>query len=127
MMRRLCGRNALLGWSRIRNVKIIINGFTSFIDNGKLRKDKMVEQLKILGNTIAVGRSNNSINGAKLVRLLNSDTVLGLVTLYDTVANVQIGTVQLGPNEYFNLKKRTTDVITANNATKMLATPISSV
>ena len=87
----------------------------------------MVEQLKILGNTIAVGRSNNSINGAKLVRLLNSDTVLGLVTLYDTVANVQIGTVQLGPNEYFNLKKRTTDVITANNATKMLATPISSV
>jgi len=87
----------------------------------------MIEQLKILANTIAVGTSNNSIGGAKLVSLLNTDTVNGLITLFDTVANVQVATVQLAPNERFNLKKRTTDVITANNATKMLATAISSV
>ena len=125
-MQRLFARNGLPSWSRIRNGKIIICGFVNFIArrNGKRN---MIEQLKILANTIAVGTSNNSIGGAKLVSLLNTDTVNGLITLFDTVANVQVATVQLAPNERFNLKKRTTDVITANNATKMLATTISSV
>jgi len=86
----------------------------------------MTEYLKVLANTVAVGTTNNTISGAKYVSLLNTDTVLGLVTTFDTVANVQIGNIQLAPNERFNLRKRTTDAITANSATKMLATPISS-
>jgi hypothetical protein len=87
----------------------------------------MTEYLKVLANTIAANTVNNSINGAKYVSILNTDTVTALITTFDTVGNVQIGTIQLAPNERFNLRKRTSDVLTSNNTTsKTLCTPISS-
>ena len=85
----------------------------------------MTSTVKVLANTVAIGTSNNAVSNAKCVRILNADTARALVTIFDTEASVQIGTVQLVPNEVVNLVKKPTDALTSNNASLTLATPIA--
>lgn len=84
----------------------------------------MVGIIKVLANTVTVNTSNTSV-GSHLVRLLNTDTVFGLITIFDTIANSQIGTFQMVPNEVVYLQLRNGQVITGNNATKVFATPVA--
>ena len=79
--------------------------------------------IKVAGNTVAVNTTNTAVS-YKLVRILNTDTVPTLITVFDTVSNTQVGTFQIAPNADIVLEKRVTDVLTCNNATKAFANPI---
>jgi hypothetical protein len=81
--------------------------------------------MKVLANTIAIGTAN-TIGSAKLVRIVNTDTVAAMITIYDTVANTQVGTIPVMPNGEVYLTKKKTDALTSNNATLTLATQVTT-
>ena len=85
----------------------------------------MTEVVKLLANTIVLGAANNNINNAKLVRVLNSGTTPGLITQFDTVASVQLGTVVVGANTVIAIEKANTDVLTSNHASAIFAVKIA--
>lgn len=82
--------------------------------------------MKVLANTVAIGTANNTIGSARNIRIVNTDTVAAMITIYDTNANTQIGSIPVMPNGDLYLSKRKTDAITSNNATLTLATNITT-
>ncbi len=86
----------------------------------------MTTVIKVTGNTVTLGLANNLVGGARLVRIINTHATLNaLITQFDTVGNVQIGTIQISPGADIALEKNTTDAITSNNAATVLAVPIA--
>ncbi len=84
----------------------------------------MTSTIKLLANSQAITTTNNSIGSAKLVRIVNTDTATALITLFDTVANTQLGTITVGPSQELFLQKAKTDAIVSNNNTLTLASKI---
>jgi hypothetical protein len=82
--------------------------------------------MKVLANTIPIGTANNTVGSARLLRIVNIDTVAALVTVFDTAANTQISTIPVMPNGEVYLTKKKTDAITSNNATLTLATQVAT-
>ena len=85
----------------------------------------MSEVYKVLANTIPIGTSNNTLNSARMLRIINADTVPALITVYDTVANTQLGTLIMVKDEVITLSKKKTDAITSNNATLTFASRVA--
>lgn len=85
----------------------------------------MAEVIKVLANTVPIGTSNNLVSSARMLRILNIDTVAAMVTVFDTVANTQLGTIPIAPNGIIYLSKKKTDAVTSNNATLTLATRVA--
>jgi hypothetical protein len=86
----------------------------------------MSEVLKLLSNTVQIATSNNAngaVFGAKLVRVLALSPLL--ITVQDTVANVQIGSVVMAANSVMHLQKNPTDVLVSNDAANCLAVSIA--
>jgi hypothetical protein len=86
----------------------------------------MTETTKLLSYTVTIGTSNNangSVHSAKLVRVLAVSPLL--ISLYDTVANVQIGSVVMTTGSTLELEKKPTDILVANDAANCLAVSIA--
>ena len=83
----------------------------------------MTDVLKLLSNSVVVGTSNTSINGAKLVRLLAKSSVV--VKVYDTISNGQVRSVEMLGNTVLVLQKRVTDVLASNDPSNVVACGVS--
>jgi hypothetical protein len=82
----------------------------------------MTEITELLSNTVTIGTSKNangSVHSAKLVRVLALSPLQ--VSLFDTVANVQIGSVVMSTDSSLQLEKKPTDILVANDAANCLA------
>lgn len=78
----------------------------------------MVQVLKVIANTVAIGSTNSSINSARSVRVNNvGGAATANVACFDTVANVQLWFVQVSNTEVVYLEKASTDVLTCNIST----------
>jgi hypothetical protein len=83
----------------------------------------MVQVLKPIANSVSVGTTNTAIN-YKLVYLVNTDTVVSLISLFDPVANAQYATTYIPPNTGVGVQlKSANTLITANGSGKVFATP----
>jgi len=77
-------------------------------------------------NNWQVNNANTNLSGAKLVRLLNTDAAVAMVTVSDSVTNVQIGSIPLQIGAEITLEKHNTDVLSCNNNTgKVLGVPVA--
>jgi hypothetical protein len=86
----------------------------------------MSEITKLLSNTVTISTSNDangSVFSAKLVRVLALSPLL--ITLHDTVANSQIGSVVMSGNSVMHIKKNSTDILVANDAANCLAVSVA--
>ena len=86
----------------------------------------MTEITKLLSNTVTIATSNDangSVFSAKLVRVLALSPLL--ITLHDTVANAQVGSVVMVANSVLLLQKNPTDVLVANDAANCLAVSVA--
>jgi hypothetical protein len=83
----------------------------------------MPQTVKLLSNSVTLGTSNSSVSGAKLVRLLAKSPVV--VKVFDTVANVQVGSVEMLANSVLVLQKKVTDVLASNDASNCVAVSVS--
>jgi hypothetical protein len=83
----------------------------------------MTATIKLLANTVTLDTSNNTIGGARVVRLLARSPIL--ITQFDTVANVQVGTIQMLGNSELTLVKKPTDWLTSNDAANCVAVAIA--
>ena len=59
----------------------------------------------------------------RLVRVLALSPLL--ITLHDTVANSQIGSVVMSGNSVMHIKKNSTDILVANDAANCLAVSVA--
>jgi hypothetical protein len=86
----------------------------------------MTETTKLLSNTVVIATSNNAnsfVFNAKLVRVLALSPLT--VTLLDTVANTQIGSVVMAANSVMHLVKNPSDILVSNDVANCLAVSVA--
>ena len=71
---------------------------------------------KILGNNTLLTTANNTFNGAKLVRLINTGIGYESITLVNAVSSANQGTIVLLPGGELVLQKKSADWLFSTTA-----------
>lgn len=69
--------------------------------------------IKPLANTIDIGSTANDVNGATIVKVVNSGTYATLV--FKNASNTQYADIPVAPNESVIVQKAATDLLIGNN------------
>lgn len=85
----------------------------------------MTAVTKLLANTVTLSTSNNTVGGARLVRIVNVGATAALITHFDVTANAQVGTYLLLANTDVCIEKMPVDWLTSNNAGNVQAVSIA--
>ncbi|HYT44795.1 MAG TPA: hypothetical protein VEP90_20880 [Methylomirabilota bacterium] len=80
---------------------------------------------KVLGSTQLITTANNTVGGAKLVRLINTGASYQMITHVNAVSTATQGTIWLLPGGELVLQKKPADWIFSDTGTLVSGMPVS--